>query len=90
MHYRTLGKTGLNVSVVGFGAIKLPDVSEEQACATLHRALDLGINFIDTARNYTKRTLKFPVCSNGKVRYALVHHVEVNQYEQRTGTPGIT
>lgn len=52
MRYRTLGKTGLNVSIVGFGAIKLPDVSEEQACATLNRALDLGINFIDTARNY--------------------------------------
>lgn len=52
MRYRPLGKTGLNVSVVGFGAIKLPDVSEEQACAALHHALDLGINFIDTARAY--------------------------------------
>jgi predicted aldo/keto reductase-like oxidoreductase len=52
MRYRTLGKTGLDVSAVGFGAIKLPDVSEEQACAALHRALDLGINFVDTARNY--------------------------------------
>jgi predicted aldo/keto reductase-like oxidoreductase len=52
MRYRALGKTGLNVSVVGFGGIKLPDVSEEQACAVLHRALDLGVNFIDTARNY--------------------------------------
>jgi len=52
MRYRTLGKTGLDVSVVGFGGIKLLDVSEEQACAALHRALDLGINFIDTARGY--------------------------------------
>lgn len=52
MRYRALGKTGLKVSVVGFGGIKLPDVSEEQACAALNRALDLGINFIDTARNY--------------------------------------
>ncbi len=52
MRHRTLGKTGLHVSVVGFGGIKLPDVSEEQACAVLHRALDLGINFIDTARAY--------------------------------------
>jgi predicted aldo/keto reductase-like oxidoreductase len=52
MRYRTLGKTGLRVSVVGFGGIKLPDVSEEQAGAALQRALDLGINFIDTARNY--------------------------------------
>ena len=52
MRYEALGKTGLHVSVVGFGGIKLPRVSEEQACAALHRALDLGINFIDTARNY--------------------------------------
>jgi predicted aldo/keto reductase-like oxidoreductase len=52
MRYRTLGGTGLDVSTVSFGAIKLPNVSEEQACAALHRALDLGINFIDTARGY--------------------------------------
>ncbi len=52
MRYRTLGRTGLEVSVVGFGGIKLPEVSEEQACAALHRALDLGVNFIDTARAY--------------------------------------
>ncbi len=52
MQYRPLGQTGLNVSVIGFGAIKLPQVTEEQACAALNRALDLGINFIDTARNY--------------------------------------
>jgi len=52
VRYRTLGKTGLDVSVVGFGGIKLPDVSEAQACAALHRALDLGVNFIDTARDY--------------------------------------
>jgi len=52
MRHRVLGRTGLNVSVVGFGAIKLPDVSEEQAVAALQRALDAGINLIDTARNY--------------------------------------
>jgi predicted aldo/keto reductase-like oxidoreductase len=52
MRYRALGETGLRASVVGFGAIKLPDVTEEQACAALNRALDLGVNFIDTARNY--------------------------------------
>jgi predicted aldo/keto reductase-like oxidoreductase len=52
VRYRTLGKTGLKVSVIGFGAIKLPGVSEEEACRALHRALDLGVNFVDTARNY--------------------------------------
>ena len=52
MRRTKLGKTGVEVSVVGFGAIKLPDLSEEQACAVLNRALDRGINFIDTARAY--------------------------------------
>jgi predicted aldo/keto reductase-like oxidoreductase len=52
MRYGKLGKTGLKVSSIGFGAIKLPEISEGQACAALHRALDLGVNFIDTGRNY--------------------------------------
>lgn len=52
MRRTKLGKTRLEVSVIGFGAIKLPEVSEEQACAVLNRALDLDINFIDTARAY--------------------------------------
>ena len=52
MRYRDLGKTGLKVSVIGFGAIKLPQISEKQASEVLNLALDLGINFIDTARNY--------------------------------------
>ncbi len=52
MHRRKLGRTGLSVSQVGFGAIKLPQVSQEQAAEALNTALDLGINFIDTARNY--------------------------------------
>ncbi len=52
MRYRELGRTGLKVSVIGFGGIKLPKVSEEEAVDALNRALDLGINFIDTARDY--------------------------------------
>ncbi len=52
MQYRKLGKTDLEVSVVGFGAIKLPEVRYEEAELALNRALDLGINFVDTARAY--------------------------------------
>ncbi len=52
MEYRRLGRTELNVSIISFGAIKLPDVSYEQAADALNRALDLGVNFIDTARAY--------------------------------------
>jgi aryl-alcohol dehydrogenase-like predicted oxidoreductase len=52
MQKRKLGKTGLDVTQVGFGGIKLPQVPEAQAAEALNAALDLGINFVDTARNY--------------------------------------
>jgi len=47
-----LGKTGLMVSIIGFGGIKLPLISKNEAEKVLNRALDLGINIFDTARNY--------------------------------------
>jgi len=47
---RRLGRTGLMVCELGFGAMNIPDVAEGEE--TLRRALDLGINFIDTARVY--------------------------------------
>ncbi|MEM2938921.1 MAG: aldo/keto reductase [Candidatus Bathyarchaeia archaeon] len=49
---RRLGKTNLMVSVIGFGAIKLPLIDRETSSRILNRALNLGINFIDTARAY--------------------------------------
>jgi predicted aldo/keto reductase-like oxidoreductase len=52
MQKRTLGRTGLEVSVIGFGAIKLPGVQTDVSVSIINRALDLGINYIDTARNY--------------------------------------
>jgi len=52
VRYKVLGKTGLKVSVIGFGAIKLPNVPIVEAVKILNRALDLRINFIDTARGY--------------------------------------
>ncbi len=59
MRYRRLGRTGLNVSEVSLGTVEIgldygltdrPDESE--VARLLHRALDLGINFLDTARLY--------------------------------------
>ncbi len=52
MQYRILGRTGLKVSAIGFGGIKLPHVDAQTASDALNRALDLGVNFVDTARNY--------------------------------------
>jgi len=56
MKYRPLGRTGWNVSEISFGAWAIGgfwgQVSEEDAMKTLHKAIDCGVNFIDTADVY--------------------------------------
>ncbi|GGJ87100.1 aldo/keto reductase [Deinococcus aquiradiocola] len=56
MQYRRLGKTGYDVSTISFGAWAIGgtwgQVDDAQSMAALHRALDLGINFFDTADVY--------------------------------------
>lgn len=56
MKYRKLGKTPWNVSEISFGAWAIGGswgaVDDQQSMATLHKALDLGINFFDTADVY--------------------------------------
>jgi predicted aldo/keto reductase-like oxidoreductase len=52
MQYRRLGRTGLEISCVGFGALPLTGLNEEEASAVLNAALDAHMNFIDTARGY--------------------------------------
>jgi len=52
MQKRRLGRTNLNVSVIGFGGIPIVQASVEKACEMTRRAYDLGINYFDTARAY--------------------------------------
>jgi len=56
MIYSPLGRTGLNVSAIGFGAWAIGgtwgDTDDTAAMAALHRALDRGVNFFDTADVY--------------------------------------
>jgi len=47
-----LGKTGLEVSRIGIGGIPIQRPSHDEAVKVIQRALDLGVNFIDTARGY--------------------------------------
>ena len=55
---RTLGRTGMDVTVLGYGAMELRgqprgrEISEEDAGKLLNAVLDLGINFIDTSIDY--------------------------------------
>ncbi len=59
VEYRTLGKTGLEISRVGVGCWQMGGVTggwtgttDEESIATIHRAEELGINLLDTARTY--------------------------------------
>jgi aryl-alcohol dehydrogenase-like predicted oxidoreductase len=56
VNYKLLGQTGFNVSTVSFGAWAIGgtwgDLDDAEAMRCLHRALDLGVNFFDTADVY--------------------------------------
>ena len=55
MEKRTLGRTGLEVSVLGMGGLYVSSVGargRDEACRAVHRALELGVNYVDTAPSY--------------------------------------
>src|SRR4051812_44645932 len=56
MHRRTLGKSGLQVSALGLGCMGMSEfygaADEAESIAVIHRALDLGADFLDTADMY--------------------------------------
>ena len=61
MQYRDFGRTGLKVSALGFGAMRLPtkdnepsspNIIEEEAIKLIRYAIDYGVNYVDTAYPY--------------------------------------
>ena len=59
MENRKLGKTGIKVSILGFGAMRLPTIKvgenaikHEEAIKLIRKGIDAGINHVDTAYNY--------------------------------------
>ncbi|HEY4130014.1 MAG TPA: aldo/keto reductase [Gemmatimonadaceae bacterium] len=56
MRHRTLGRAGLDVSSIGLGCMGMSEFygpgNDEQSIATIHRAIDLGVTFFDTADMY--------------------------------------
>jgi predicted aldo/keto reductase-like oxidoreductase len=53
MEYKTLGKTGLNISRLGFGGIPIQKIDAAGTKTLIDELIKQGVNFIDTARGYT-------------------------------------
>lgn len=71
MEYRVLGRTGVKVSPLCLGAMNFPNPTpEDESIAIIERALEAGINFIDTANVYNRgeseRVVGKALKANGK------------------------
>lgn len=63
MQYRKFGNTGINISALGFGAMRLPQISaddkmiydHDEGIRIINRAFELGVNYIDTAPGYCNK-----------------------------------
>jgi predicted aldo/keto reductase-like oxidoreductase len=66
MDRRRLGKTDMEVSVVGFGGIPIQGVSAAEAERIVRHALDRGVDFFDSARAYTNSEKKLGMALSGR------------------------
>ncbi|HWR10574.1 MAG TPA: aldo/keto reductase [Rectinemataceae bacterium] len=77
MNYRKLGRTGIDVSALGFGCMRLPTlgsadrIDEIASTSLLHEAIESGINYIDTAWFYHSTSMSQPGSSEPFVGQAL-------------------
>jgi len=69
MQYRKLGNTGFEISALGFGAMRLPEfekdgkwfMDEENSILAMHKAFDMGVNYVDTAWGYSHENNQYIV-----------------------------
>ena len=91
MKHRPLGSTGLQVSVLGFGGSSLGSVfrqvSLEDAIATVHAALDGGMNFIDVSPSYgeTLAELRLGRALEGVPRDSYILATKIGSYSEPRG-----
>lgn len=78
MKYRTFGKTGLQISTLGFGCMRLPvidqdntRIDDEKAMEMIHHAIDHGVNYFDTAYPYHAEDFSKPGSSEPFLARAL-------------------
>ena len=78
MEYRSLGRTGVMVSPLCLGAMNFGSpTTEADSLAIINRALDAGINFVDTANVYNAGESERIVCQG--CRFALRHERHANR-----------
>lgn len=90
MHYRTLGRTGLKVSVLGLGTgtrFGDPTRNQESLTRLVRGALDLGVNYIDTAAMYLEAEARLGVALAGVPRERFVLATKFFPADKATGTP---
>lgn len=74
-----LGRTGLEVSRVGIGGIPLTRPSLEEVVTLVNRALDLGVNFIDTANGYSTSEERIGLAIEDRREDVIPNHQDRNK-----------
>lgn len=69
MKYRKLGSTGMKVSVIGLGGIPIQRISIDESKCVIEAAKNVGINYIDTAKDYTDSEIKIGLSGYSKDLY---------------------
>jgi uncharacterized protein len=82
---RRLGRTGLEVTQIGFGGIPIDKRSKDEAARTVQRAVDLGINFFDTARAYGTSEEKIGSVFERRKEGSLCHFASKTYQRDRSG-----
>ncbi|MEV6110871.1 aldo/keto reductase [Streptomyces sp. NPDC051940] len=93
MHQRTLGGQGLAVSAQGIGLMGMSQsygpANDLESIATIHRAIDLGVTFLDTADVYGATGLYGPGANEKLVGYALRERRDEVTLATKAGIAGI-
>lgn len=93
MQYRKFGNTGVQISALGFGAMRLPTVEvngktvfdHEEGIKIIHRAMDKGVNYFDTAPYYCEGESEIIVGKALKGRRDSVYVSTKNPIENASG-----